>query len=77
MGDGLPFRADPFQFFTERFRRHGNLFQTRLFGDRVACFVGPQAVTFFYDERYFTRRDASPPHIGAPFQAPSRPVAAP
>jgi cytochrome P450 len=54
---------DPFVFFGERSRQHGPVFKTRLLGSNLIAFVGPEAFTFFCDERYFTRRDATPPHM--------------
>lgn len=63
VGESLAFVADPFAFFEERFRRHGPVYKTRLFGDDVIVFVGPEGFTFFNDDARFTRRSASPPHI--------------
>jgi cytochrome P450 len=65
LGEGLAFLENPFDFFEQRFRRHGPVFKTRLFGNTVACFVGPAGFAFFYDDANVTRRDASPPHLRA------------
>jgi cytochrome P450 len=72
-GETFEFLGDPFAFVEARFRRHGNVFKTRVMGDTVVCFVGPEAFTFFSDERYFTRASANPPH----FQELLHPDAAP
>jgi cytochrome P450 len=63
LGETGSFLKDPFRFFEERFRAHGPVFKTRILGDTVACFVGPEAFSFFVNEEFFTRADASPPHF--------------
>jgi retinoid hydroxylase len=63
IGETLPFLTDTFGFIATRRARHGPVFKTRILGETVVCLVGPQAVSFFYDPRYFTRLDASPPQL--------------
>src|SRR5262245_13257776 len=63
IGETLPFLKDSFGFFAARKAEHGPVFKTRLLGDTVVCLVGPEAVSFFYDPRYFTRVGASPPQL--------------
>ena len=60
LGEVLAFRKDGRRFFLERFRKYGPIFQTRL-GGKVVCLVGPEAVTFLQDTRYFDRVDANGP----------------
>jgi cytochrome P450 len=63
IGETLDFLKDSFAFFAVRRAKHGLVFKTRLLGETVVCLVGPEAVSFFYDTRYFTRVDASPPQL--------------
>ena len=63
IGETLAFVRDSFGFFAERRRKHGPVFRTRLLGEPVVCLSGPEAVSFFYDTRYFTRVDASLPQL--------------
>jgi retinoid hydroxylase len=63
LGDTLPFLRDPVAFLERRAREHGAIFKTRILGDPVVCLVGPDAVAFFYEERWFQRAGGSPPHF--------------
>jgi cytochrome P450 len=63
IGETLAFVKDSFAFFAERRQKHGPVFKTRLLGEPVVCLTGPDAVSFFYDTRYFTRVDASFPQL--------------
>jgi retinoid hydroxylase len=63
IGETLAFVRDSFAFFAERRQKHGPVFRTRLLGEPVVCLTGPEAVSFFYDARYFTRVDASLPQL--------------
>jgi retinoid hydroxylase len=63
LGETLPFLRDPIRFFERRSREHGAIFKTRILGETVVCLVGPEAVSFLYDERYFQREGGSPPHL--------------
>ena len=63
VGDSLAFLKDPAGFLASRTKELGRVFRMNVFGDDVACFVGPDAFKFFLDERYFTRAAASPPHV--------------
>lgn len=63
VGETLAFVKDPFAFLAERYKRHGPVFKTRLLGEPVICLTGPDAVSLFYDTRYFTRVDASLPQL--------------
>ncbi len=63
IGETLAFVKDSFAFFAERREKHGPVFRTRLLGEPVICLMGPDAVSLFYDPRYFTRVDASLPQL--------------
>jgi cytochrome P450 len=63
VGETFEFVKDPYAFIEARFRRHGSIFRTRLFGEDVACFVGPDALATFFDEGRFSRDQASPAGI--------------
>ncbi len=63
VGDSLAFLGDPAGFLEKRSKELGPVFRMNVFGDDVACFVGPEPFKLFLDERYFTRASASPPHV--------------
>lgn len=65
LGEALAFLADPFTFQLERTRRHGPVWKTRILGDTVVFFSGPEAFSFFLDPEHFTREAGSPPHLRA------------
>ncbi len=65
LGEALAFLEDPFAFQAERTRRHGNVWKTRILGDTVVFFAGPEGLGFFLDPDNFTREKGSPPHLGA------------
>lgn len=53
-----------YQFIPNRCHRYrSNIFQTRLFGERVICISGKEAAEVFYDNRKFTRVNAAPKRI--------------
>src|SRR5256885_10393723 len=59
-GEALAFLKDPFAFTLARTRRHGNVWKTRILGDTVVFFAGPQAFEFFMNPAHFTREGGSP-----------------
>ena len=63
IGETLPFLRDPVAFLEQRASVHGPIFKTRILGDPVICLVGPEAVAFFYQDRWFQRAGGSPPHF--------------
>ncbi len=63
IGETLPFLRDPVAFLEKRAGAHGPVFKTRILGDPVVCLVGPEAVAFFYQDRWFQRAGGSPPHF--------------
>jgi cytochrome P450 len=65
LGEILAFRKDPFAFTLERTRRHGPVWKTKILGDEVVFFAGPEAFSFFLDPDHFTREKGSPPHVRA------------
>ena len=60
VGEALQFLKDPFAFTLSRTRQHGNVWKTRILGDTVVFFAGPQAFSFFMDPEHFTRQSGSP-----------------
>ena len=60
LGEALSFLKDPFTFTLSRTRRHGNVWKTRILGDTVVFFAGPDAFTFFMNPDHFTRESGSP-----------------
>lgn len=53
-----------YNFIQNRCKRYGtNIFQTRLFGQRVICISGEEAAKIFYDEKLFYRKGATPKFI--------------
>src|SRR5579859_3036723 len=63
VGDSLAFLGDPAGFLAGRAAKLGRIFRVNIFFEDVVCFIGPEAFKLFLDERYFTRAQASPPHI--------------
>ena len=63
LGEALAFLKDPFAFVTERTRRHGAVWKTRILGDTVVFFTGPDGFRFFMNPDNFTRTKGSPPHL--------------
>ncbi len=53
----------PFAFYEQRSRRYGPIFRTRMMGEDLACFVGPEAFAVFNDEHYFSRQEACLPKL--------------
>jgi cytochrome P450 len=60
VGQALAFLKDPFAFTLDRTRQHGNIWKTRILGDTVVFFAGPDAFAFFMDPANFTRESGSP-----------------
>jgi retinoid hydroxylase len=60
LGETLPFLSDPSAFVLARTRQHGDVWKTRILGNTVVFFAGPQAFSFFVDPDNFARRGASP-----------------
>jgi retinoid hydroxylase len=63
LGETLPFFEDPAGFSLSRTHEHGNVWKTRLLGDTVVFFAGPEAYTFFMDPANFSRRHGTPKGI--------------
>ena len=60
VGETMKFVGDPFEFTMSRTREHGNVWKTRLLGDTVVFFAGPEAFSVFADPDNFARQGASP-----------------
>jgi retinoid hydroxylase len=60
LGETVTFLKDPAGFSMSRTREHGNVWKTRLLGDTVVFFAGPEAYTFFMDPANFSRRNGTP-----------------
>lgn len=53
-----------YNFIYNRCKRYGsNVFQTRLFGQKVICISGEEAAKIFYDEKFFYRKGATPKFV--------------
>lgn len=63
IGETRTFLSDPFTFVRSRFREHGPIFKTSLFGKKVAFCVGPDALAKFSDPEYVVRAGATPGHV--------------
>jgi len=55
----VPFLKDPAGFALSRTREHGNVWKTRLLGDTVVFFAGPEAYAFFMDPANFSRQNGA------------------
>ncbi len=60
VGEALKFLKDPFTFTLDRTKRHGNIWKTKILGDTVVFFAGPEAFSFFMDPAHFTRQSGTP-----------------
>jgi cytochrome P450 len=63
IGYSLELLKDNRGFFTRRYQKYGPVFKTSFGGKKVICFVGHEALTFFYDPSHFVRADANPSPI--------------
>ena len=63
LGETIPFLKDPFGFTLSRTRKHGNVWKTRLLGDTVVFFAGPEAYSFFVNPANFSRQHGTPKAI--------------
>jgi|GEM_PF-223551 len=60
IGETIPLALDIHSFYRKRVQKYGLVFKTHLFGKPVIAFNGPEAFTFFLNQEYFTRENASP-----------------
>lgn len=63
IGETIPLALDIHSFYRQRVQKYGPIFKTHLFGKPVIIFNGPEAFTFFLNQEYFTRANASPKPI--------------
>jgi hypothetical protein len=57
LGETRSFLSDPFRFVLSRTRAHGGVWKTRLLGDTVVFFAGPEPFSFFVDPEILEHRD--------------------
>jgi cytochrome P450 len=60
LGETRPFLSDPFGFVLSRTAQHGGVWKTRILGDTVVFFAGPEPYSFFVNPEHFSRSGASP-----------------
>ena len=60
LGETVKFLGDPYVFTMSRTNQHGNVWKTRILGDTVVFFAGPEAFSRFADPDNFARQGASP-----------------
>jgi cytochrome P450 len=60
VGETIALALDIHSFYRKRVQKYGPVFKTHLFGKPVIAFNGPEAFTFFLNQEYFTRENASP-----------------
>jgi retinoid hydroxylase len=58
-GEIFAFRRDPFAFAIERTRQHGPVWRTKLLGQELVFFTGPQACALFFDRELVARDEAA------------------
>lgn len=74
IGETLSFALDNHRFFEERHRKYGPVFKSRLFGNPVVFFVGPEAFSFFINSGAITREASNPPQLQKLLAGPSLPM---
>jgi cytochrome P450 len=63
LGETIALASDNHKFYRDRLQKYGSVFKTHLFGKPVIAFIGPEAFSFFLDQKYFTREQANPQPI--------------
>ena len=74
IGETLSFVKNRHLFFETRVKKYGTVFKTRILGDNVVCFVGPEAFSFFVNQPSFDREGANPRHVQRLFYQQSLPL---
>jgi len=64
---------DPYAFVRKRFRKHGPIFRTHLFGRHTAVLIGADSAAHFIDPALIERRDSQPGPVYKLFAGPSLP----
>ncbi|MDF2539208.1 MAG: cytochrome [Herbinix sp.] len=60
----LKLLSEGYFFITRRCKKyHSDIFQTRLFGQKVVCLSGVEAAKLFYDNNRFSRKGAAPKRV--------------
>ncbi|HYM60320.1 MAG TPA: cytochrome P450 [Thermoanaerobaculia bacterium] len=63
IGQSLELLRDNRGFFLSRYQKYGPVFKTSFGGNKVICFVGHEALTFFYNPERIVRAGANPSPI--------------
>lgn len=63
IGETLSYSKNPHKFFEDRVQKYGPVFKTRILGDPVVCFTGPDAFDYFVNSPDFSRDGANPSHV--------------
>jgi cytochrome P450 len=74
IGQSLQLLKDNRGFFLSRFQKYGPVFKTSFALQKVVCFVGHGALTFFYNPDLFAREGANPNPIKALFNNDAVPL---
>ena len=74
LGQTLTMLKNGFAFVEEGARRHGPIFQTKVFGKSTAILTGPDASELFIDADRVQRSGGMPPHIEALFGGRALPL---
>ena len=74
LGQTLTMLKNGFAFVEEGARRHGPIFQAKVFGKRTAIVTGPDASGLFIDADRVQRSGGMPPHIEALFGGRALPL---
>jgi cytochrome P450 len=74
IGQSIELLKDNRGFFLSRFQKYGPVFKTSFAGNKVICFVGHGAVTFFYQPELFGRANANGNPVKALFNFDAIPL---
>ena len=73
IGETICFLMDPYAFVRKRFRKHGPIFRTHLFGRKTVVIVGADSAAHFIDPALVERQGSQPGPIYKMFAGPSLP----
>ncbi len=73
LGETLSFISGPYQFVSDRTRRHGKVFRSHLMGKPCIVLSGPSAGELFTDHDKVQRDGSQPSNVFALFAGPSVP----
>jgi Cytochrome P450 len=64
LDNSLSILMEGYPFIQNRcFRHKSDIFQTRILGQRTICMSGPESARLFYNNAYFSRKNAAPKRI--------------